>query len=197
MLRTFYIIILTISIFVAGAAVNGEAFAKEITITALARQAVADYLSGQKTDYSSLILKDAYQQKVVGVFVTIFTADKESRGCWGELYPPVKMKDAIVMAAIGAVKKDYRYRPFNKNELPRVNFQVSVVTQIKPINSTREINPLVEGLLVRSGSRAGILMPGEAVDAHYQMVQCKLKAGIQPDEPYEMFKLVTRLYKER
>lgn len=197
MLKNYFINVFLISILLVIAAVNNSVVAKDYTMPELARQVVMGYLSDTEFDYTNITLEQPLTNNILGVFVTVLGEDKVSRGCWGELYPQMQLKEAIAIAAIGAIKKDYRFKPVNIYELPEVKFQVSLVVAIEPVSSLKRINPYRDGLLVKSGGKAGILMPGEAVDAHYQMVQCKLKAGIQPGEPFELFKLVTKIYKEK
>lgn len=196
MLRTFFKLIIFISIVFALAGVNSPVYCAGLTYVQLARIAVESHLKGEAVDYKSFPLKQAPSEKVLGVFVTLLDSEKKSRGCWGELYPGVGLKEAIINAAIGSVKRDYRYEPVKLSEIKDLKLQVTIVRRIEPVSSTKEVNPLVNGMMVTSGGKSGILMPGEAIDAHYQMVQCKLKAGIQPGEPFNLFRLVTGVYKE-
>lgn len=188
--------VIFLSIVGLSCAVNKGVFAADFSLPQLARASVENYLTGKTTNIDDYTITGFDENKVVGVFVTVLDSNNKSRGCWGDLYPQANIKEAVLNAALGAIKRDYRYDPPALYELKDMKFLVSVVSQITPVDSIRAINPFRDGLLVQSGSKGGILMPGEAVDAHYQMVQCKLKAGIQPDEPYNLFKLVTKVYKE-
>ena len=195
-LKKYFLFISFISIVLVISTVNNRVIAAGLSLPGLARASVESYLEGKAFSYKDLKVIDVYNGRIAGVFVTILDEDNKSRGCWGKLYPQGDLKESVAMAAIGAIKKDYRFKPPSLGELPDMKFQVSVVVEVVPISSVREVNPYRDGLMVQAGSRGGILMPGEAVDAHYQMVQCKLKAGIQPDEPCSLFKLITKVYKE-
>ncbi|MGD9580027.1 MAG: AMMECR1 domain-containing protein [Vampirovibrionia bacterium] len=177
-------------------AVNNVVLCADFTLPQLARTSVENYLTGKTIDINKYQIAGFGGGKVVGVFVTILDPENKSRGCWGDLYPASNIKEAVFNAALGAVKRDYRFDPPSKSELENMKFQVSLVYNVIPVNSVASVNPFKDGLLVQSGAKGGIIMPGEAVDAHYQMVQCKLKANIQPGEPYNLFKLVTKVYKE-
>lgn len=185
----FLLIILLNTVFMSCEAKNGA-----LTPSKLARLSVENYLNNKKTENISLQYKDS--QKPMGVFATILDEKNHSRGCWGQLYPQSDIKKSIIDAAIDAATKDYRMKPLKKSELKNVKFQVSIVSRITPVNSTGAINPFKDGLLVRSGSKTGIILAGEATDSYYQMVMAKLKANIQPKERCELFKLVTKTYKE-
>lgn len=191
-----FLLVLLISILGAVSSVNNSALATELKLAQLARVSVETYLQGKTLNFKDIKLTNMPDYRVVGVFVTILDRQNKSRGCWGDLHPQTDLKESVAQSAVGALKRDYRYVPPGLSELPELKFQVSLVTDIIPVSSVREVNPLRDGLLVQSGGKGGILMPGEAVDAHYQMVQCKMKAGIQPGEPCNMFKLITRTYKE-
>lgn len=162
----------------------------------LARLAVENYLNDKKLNNNNLALSESVRKKPIGVFVTILDKNNRSKGCWGRLYPQSSLKESIITAAIDAATKDYRVRPLQKSELTTVKFQVSMVTQIIPVSTTNSINPYQDGIMVQSGTRTGIILPGEAVDAHYQMVMAKLKAGINPKQKCNLFKLTTKIYKE-
>lgn len=173
-----------------------EANTVGLTPSKLARIAVENYFNNKKTDSYPIVLRENSVKKPIGVFVTILDTSNQSKGCWGKLYPQTDVKQSIINAAVDAATKDYRKRPLSKSDMKEVKFQVSVVTQIVPVDSTRVINPYKDGLLVRSGSKTGIILAGEATDSYYQMVMAKLKANIQPKEKCELFKLITKTYKE-
>jgi uncharacterized protein (TIGR00296 family) len=167
-----------------------------LTPSKLARLAVESYFNNNKLATDKITLADSVNKKPRGVFVTILASSNKSKGCWGSLYPQTNVKESIANAAIDAATKDYRTGMLKKNELKSLKLQVSIVEGISPVNTTRAINPFKDGILVRAGGKSGVILPGEAVDSYYQMVMAKLKAGIQPKEKCEMFKLVVRTYKE-
>jgi AMMECR1 domain-containing protein len=129
-----------------------------------------------------------------GVFVTL-SRNGKPRACWGSAYPQYKtIAEATVYATLGALTKEYRYRPIHKNEWPLLKTQVTVIKALEPIDRLSALNPLRDGLLVRQGGKAGVMLPGEATDATYQLVQCKLKAGIGPHEKFQMYRMIADVY---
>lgn len=134
------------------------------------------------------------QRKPAGVFVTLSRGGK-SRACWGSVYPQhPDVVESTVYATLGALTKEYRYRPITSGEWRTLKPQVTVVRAIEPITGLRGQNPLQDGLMVRAGGRSGVLLPGEARDAFYQLVQCKLKAGIHPGESYQLYRIIADVY---
>lgn len=129
-----------------------------------------------------------------GVFVTLSQSGKP-RACWGSAYPQYKtVGEATVFATLGALTKEYRYPPIRPAEWSRLKVQVTVVKALQPVNRLGAINPLRDGLLVRQGGKAGIMLPGEATDATYMLVQAKLKAGIRPQETFQLYRIVADVY---
>lgn len=129
-----------------------------------------------------------------GVFVTL-TKNGKTRGCWGSVYPQYdSVAKATVYATMGALSKEYRFAPITAHEWQKLRPQVTVIRRVEPISSISEQDPLSDGLLVRSGGKSGVLLPGEATDAYYQMVQCKLKAGIKSGESCQLYKLKVEIY---
>jgi AMMECR1 domain-containing protein len=124
-----------------------------------------------------------------GVFVTLSHKGK-SRACWGTVFPEHRnMVQATVDATLGALSREYRYPPIRAHEWPSLTPQVTLIRRIIPASSIQSINPLRDGLMVRSGGKSGVILPGEYGDAHTQLVQGKLKAGIQPGEPYQLYRI--------
>lgn len=171
------------------------------TLPQVVRQTMALYFAAQKPSpdaYKALAqsvpLTSAYR-KPAGVFVTLSRTGKP-RACWGSVYP--KQPDlvhATIEATLGALTKEYRYPPIQPHEWRHLNPQVTVIRRIQPAHGVSSINPLRDGLMVRAGGKSGVILPGEAKDAHYQLVQAKLKAGIQPKEPYQLYRMVADVYR--
>ncbi|HEY9766058.1 MAG TPA: AMMECR1 domain-containing protein [Chroococcales cyanobacterium] len=129
-----------------------------------------------------------------GVFVTI-TEGGKTRGCWGSVEPQTKnLATEIALDTRKALFDDYRFRPVNPAELKKLRFYVSLVQALEPIEDWRSLRPMQEGLLVSSGGRGGVLLPGEARTSIWQVNECRRKAGIMPGKPVRMFKFKTTVY---
>lgn len=130
-----------------------------------------------------------------GVFVTL-VKDGKTRACWGSVTPiHGNLVEATIYATEDALTKDYRHEPITASEVEELKPQVTVVRKVVPIDSIAHQQPLKFGLMVRSGGRGALLLPGEASDAYYQMVQCKLKAGIPVKEKCQLYRLETDVYR--
>jgi AMMECR1 domain-containing protein len=169
-------------------------------LTAVARRTVEYFFQTDrlKTGSLSQVLKefpiDYQQEKPAGVFVTL-SRDGKSRGCWGSLTPGYKdIVSATVYQTVSALTREYRFAPVRPDEWKHLKVQVTVVRAVEPIHSISSQNPVADGLLVRSGGKSGILLPREARDAYYQLVQCKLKAGIKAGEPCQLYRIRADVY---
>lgn len=129
-----------------------------------------------------------------GLFVTL-SRDGKTRACWGSLSPEhANLITSTVYTTEAALTKEYRFAPIKRGEIGKLKAQVTVVKSVDPIESIRSINPLRHGLFVRQGGRAAVLLPGECVDAHYQLVQCKLKAGIPVNTRCQMYRITADVF---
>lgn len=132
--------------------------------------------------------------KPKGVFVTL-SKDGKTRACWGSISPEyADLIASTVYTTEAALNKEYRFAPVKRSEIDQLKAQVTVVKSVDPIESIRELNPLRHGLFVRQGGRAAVLLPGECVDAHYQLVQCKLKAGIPVKSRCQMYRITADVF---
>jgi AMMECR1 domain-containing protein len=173
--------------------------AKIVSLTAVANFTLRRFFKleandGGLEDYASKVKCDAAFRKPAGVFVTI-SKNGKTRACWGTVY--AQQADIVretVFSTLGALSKEYRFRPIRKSELPDLKIQVSIIRDITAINGFASVNPLKDGIMVRSGGRSGVILPGEATDAYYEFVLARLKAGIKPGEPCQIYKLRTDIY---
>lgn len=130
-----------------------------------------------------------------GVFVTL-SHQGRPRACWGSLHPSGEnLVNGTIQSTLGALTKEYRYRPITAHEWTSLSPQVTVVRQVRPIPSYRQVNPLRDGVMVQANGRVGIILPGEVTDAYAQVVQAKLKAGIQPGESFQLYRIEADVYK--
>ena len=161
-------------------------------IQAIALEAARSALQGKKT--SSFTPLHPALARAGGVFVTI-TEEGKTRGCWGSVEPQTEnLATEIALDTRKALFDDYRFRPVNPAELKKLRFYVSLVQALEPVEDWRVLRPMQEGLLVSSGGRGGVLLPGEARTSIWQVNECRRKAGIMPGKPVRMFKFKTTVY---
>lgn len=179
---------------------SGKSQTSKVTLPQIAKRTMAfhfgtpSYCEQSIEEFINSLPVDKRINRPAGVFVTL-TKNGKTRGCWGSVYPQYdSVAKATVYATLGALSKEYRFAPITAHEWQNLRPQVTVIRRVEPIGSISEQDPLSDGLLVRSGGKSGVLLPGEATDAYYQMVQCKLKAGIKSGDSCQLYKLKVEIY---
>lgn len=191
------------AVLMALAAIPGQAAApsadkpKAESLTDIARQTLAFHFAGSGkqsiADFANSFYVSPEYQKRKGLFVTL-SRNGQSRACWGSLEPRYEnLVQATVYTTAQALKQEYRYKPIGKNEWRSLKPQITIVNNLEPIyGGARGLNgqnPLRDGLFVRAGGKTAVLLPGEVRDAYYQLVKCKLKAGIKPKEQCQIWRV--------
>ena len=148
--------------------------------TNLAKSAVENYIKKGKTVNLPNDLSEELLARKAGVFVTI-EKDRSLRGCIGT-YLPTKnnIAEEIISNAIAAATKDYRFEPIQKEELPHFSYTVYILSGPKKVSSIENLNPKKYGVIVKSGLKAGLLLPDlEGIDTTEKQISiaCQ-KAGI-------------------
>lgn len=163
----------------------------------LARRSVEHYVRYGKP----LELKEGEYpqlQQPAAVFVTL-KEDGDLRGCIGSLIPtrPTQAQE-ILENAISACSRDPRFTPVREEELPRLHYQVSVLSALQPVKGWQDLDPKRYGVLVRKGGRSGVLLPNlEGVDTvEVQLgIACR-KGGILWEEKPDLYRFTTQTYGE-
>jgi MEMO1 family protein len=131
-------------------------------------------------------------------FVTLRSAG-QLRGCVGTIEPSrPDLAHEIVENAVGAGMRDYRFHTVEADELPELAYSVDVLSPLENISDLSEVNPADHGLVVRQGSRVGVLLPGipEIANARQQFELCCQKAGIASPDGVELFRFTVVRYAE-
>lgn len=137
---------------------NGEKLVK------LARNSVEKYFEDKKFFLEKI--KDKSLNEKRGVFVTIETyPEKNLRGCIGFPFPTLPLSEAVQRAAISSAFEDPRFPRLEKEELNKIVFEISVMTEpelIKVKNSKEYPNRIEagkDGLILQNGPFSGLLLP--------------------------------------
>jgi len=125
-----------------------------------------------------------------GVFVTLRNSDGELRGCMGTLVP--RERDLVAETwrnALAAALRDNRFSPVTVAELSNLEYEVTVLGELEPIESPAELDPARYGVVVSSlDGRKGVLLPAiagiESVDQQLEIA--RRKADLEPGEPVSL-----------
>jgi len=154
----------------------------------IARQAVADSLTGEQP---SSILATADLKQSRGLFVTIHTTDQRLRGCRGTLSGTCS--DLILETqqnARSAAFEDPRFPSITLDEMPDLEFEVSILGDAESVQDESELNPEIFGIIITTldGKNRGLMLPGipqlDTVDK--QISSTRSKVGIAENEPIQL-----------
>jgi AmmeMemoRadiSam system protein A len=119
-----------------------------------------------------------------GAFVTLTEAG-QLRGCIGytsavkPLY--ITVRDTATLAAL----RDPRFQPVSASELPQLEYEISVLSPLRRVVDTQQIEVGRHGLLMKNGNHEGLLLPQVPVEQKWDrpkfLEETCVKAGMQPD----------------
>ena len=136
---------------------------QQTTLLRIARDSIRGQLDG-----APLIINiedyDADLQRPAGAFVTLHTADGDLRGCIGSVVAVDPLCLAVAQSAVNAAFRDPRFYPLRRDEVGSISLEISVMGPIVPVSSIDEIVPGRDGLIVRRGGAAGLLLPQVATE---------------------------------
>jgi AmmeMemoRadiSam system protein A len=146
----------------------------------LARESIAAVFAGQRPELTADAFDDELRRRA-GAFVTL-THNDELRGCIGSIEPVAPLYVAVSQSAISAAFRDPRFHPLRSEELPRIHVEISVMGPIKHVAEIEEIMVGRDGLIIRRGGYAGLLLPQVATeygwDREIFLQQTCYKAGL-------------------
>ncbi len=119
-----------------------------------------------------------------GAFVTL-NEDGNLRGCIGYTAPIKPLFETVRDAAISAAMNDPRFPSVRQDELPKIEYEISVLSPFRKVTDVGQIKIGTHGLLVKKGRREGLLLPQVATDYNWDRKTflentCR-KAGLPTD----------------
>ncbi len=121
-----------------------------------------------------------------GCFVTL-TNKGSLRGCIGTFHPQKPLAEQIVeMAASSARDPRFTLDPITPGEVADLTVQVSVLSELEPIDNPLDIELGVHGIYIVRGPASGCFLPEVATETGWSKEEflshcCSGKAGMSPD----------------
>jgi AMMECR1 domain-containing protein len=125
------------------------------------------------------------------IFVTIERQGKVI-GCRGALTCRSRtLEEEIVLSARAAAAHDPRYRPLTRKDLADFQVTVTLVRDLRPLESA-DIATLTpaEGLVLKAGSRTGVVLPYEGRDPRIRLEWAFKKAGVTSGTPCTLQRMI-------
>ena len=162
-------------------------------LLALARTSVEHAINKDEAYVPTASASDALNRER-GAFVTLHESG-ELRGCIGytsatkPLYMTVR--DTATLAAL----KDPRFKPVSVSELPKLEYEISVLSPLRRVTDIQQIKVGEHGLLMKNGGFEGLLLPQVPVEQKWDRqkfleqtcVKAGMSAGCWKDEDTDIF----------
>jgi AmmeMemoRadiSam system protein A len=136
----------------------------------------------QLYDYSPPASGPLAQER--GAFVTL-TRRGELRGCIGYVAPSEALALTVRDVAAWAAVRDRRFTPVTVDELPELEYEISVLSPLRRVLDVKQIRVGRDGLVMKRGEAEGLLLPQVAIDQRWDRMtllkQTCRKAGLPPD----------------
>jgi hypothetical protein len=129
-------------------------------------------------------LADPELQLPRGAFVT-YHRGGELRGCIGSIRPVQPLGEAVARMARQAADEDPRFPPISEEELEEIDLEISVLTPLRLLEDTSEVEVGRDGLYLLQDGRSGVLLPQVPLEQGWNRRQyvrnLAMKAGLPPD----------------
>jgi AmmeMemoRadiSam system protein A len=130
-------------------------------------------------------------KKPLGAFVTLQEGGT-LRGCIGRISADAPLYLTVSRMAIAAAFHDTRFSPVREEELGLLHYEISVLGPITPCLEPEKISIGRHGLIMKKGSRQGLLLPQVPVAWHWSREEflrhtCN-KANLPPEQWKEAWK---------
>jgi AmmeMemoRadiSam system protein A len=152
-------------------------------LLALARTSV-EHSVEQGHPYQPEPAKSEALNRELGAFVTL-KMDGDLRGCIGYTSAVKPLYLTVRDTATLAASRDPRFQPVSVFELPRITYEVSVLSPLRRATSIEQIKVGEHGLLMKNGDSEGLLLPQVPVEEKWDrqtfLEQTCRKAGMAKD----------------
>ncbi len=147
-------------------------------------------------------------------FVTIETyhgpEHRDLRGCIGYIDPIKPLAEVVIEVAVEAAFNDPRFPPLRREELNRVTFEVSVLSEkiLLPEDPRERVKSVVigrDGLIVEKGFARGLLLPQVPIEYSWDvetfLSETCIKAGLFADcwldSTINVYRYEARVFREK
>lgn len=169
---------------------------EKLLLLRTAREAIAASLEGRRPSFAE---PTPALKRRCGAFVTL-NKNGRLRGCIGFITAAKPLIETVQEAAVAAAREDPRFEPVKPGDLAALHIEISVLSPLRPVASTDEIEVGKHGILLRRGGRSGLLLPQVATEYGWDretfLSHTCAKAGLpgdcwrQPDTRIEIFSAV-------
>ncbi len=147
----------------------------------IARGAIDARLKGLSYQMPEIVDPELFEPR--GAFVTLHKRE-QLRGCIGTFAAEKPLCQTVADMAVSAAFNDPRFSPLTPSELDEVDIEISVLSPLREIRDTNEIQVGIHGIYLINGPFHGVLLPQVATEHGWDretfLDQSCLKAGMGP-----------------
>lgn len=165
---------------------NNSVGSEQQTLLKIARDSVESFVkNGKIPESSSAEPQSALLRQKSGVFVTL-TSSGQLRGCIGLMESNEPLYKTVPHMAVAAAVDDPRFSPVAVEDLPKLKYEVSVLSPMQRIKNVDEIELGKHGVKVQRAGRSGVFLPQVAQETGWSKEEflnrlCQDKAGLPED----------------
>ena len=148
----------------------------------IAREAICHQVNGEA--YTPIPREEKTLNERAGCFVTI-KKNGRLRGCIGNFQSQQPLFREVAIMAAASASEDPRFPPMKAEELENFSLEITILSPLKKIEDTEQIEVGVHGIYIEKGFHRGVLLPQVATEYGWDretfLQQTCLKAGIAAD----------------
>ena len=172
-------------------------------LLALARKSV-EYMILNKEPYAPTVPASETLNREYGAFTTL-TEGGALRGCIGYTSPQKPLFMTVRDTATLAALRDPRFAPVTASELPKLAYEISVLSPLRRVTDVEQIKVGRDGLIMKNGDYEGLLLPQVPVEQSWDretfLDQTCAKAGMDQscwrDENTDIFSFTAVVFNEK
>lgn len=158
-------------------------------LLSVARATIDGALSKGKEEIGSEPMVSEKFSERRGTFVTL-TINHNLRGCIGHIIPQESLIEGIRVNAVNAAFRDPRFRPLSKGEWERVQIEISILTEPRPLaysggeDLLEKLRPGIDGVIIKKGLYQATFLPQvweQVPDKKEFLAHLCMKAGLDHD----------------
>jgi len=156
--------------------------AEKKELMAMARQVVEAVV---KTGAMPEVKVNSAKLKEPGAAFVTLTKHGQLRGCIGHIIAQEPLYLCVRDVAKSAALEDPRFQPVSPQELPELEYEISILTAPEPVTDLTTVKVGRDGLIMEDGFHRGVLLPQVPVEYSWSrdefLSETCHKAGMAPD----------------
>ena len=172
-------------------------------LLALARKSV-EYMVTKSEPYAPAAPESETLNREYGAFTTL-TEGGALRGCIGYTAPIKPLYMTVRDTATLAAMRDPRFAPVTAAELPKLTYEISVLSPLRRVTDVEQIKVGRDGLIMKNGDYEGLLLPQVPVEQNWDretfLNQTCAKAGMDQscwrEENTDIFSFTAVVFSEK